>query len=191
MEQYATEYMEAVRHTEELGVELSTIKIMVRKNCVDLAMLGPALNEFTEKCTLQEMVLGSLEFTVKLGRHLTEKLGIPFTLTAGWFEDGPRKVYQHDDEYLKQLINRGFTVGEFTRGIDLHFWLTSPAFEILDLFLMGMIAMAAKLPANLPEARSVIYYANNEPDKEVRFIYHPTIVGEEFLEKIGASIRVP
>ncbi len=188
MQQYSADYMAAVCHTGELGVQLPPLQLVVRKNCVEIGKIAEVLNQVTEGHEVDELHARSIEFIIKAKVAILANLGIPFTLTGGWFEDGPRKVYQHTDEYLKRLINQGMLAGDFMQGIQLHFWLTSPAHEILDLFLAGMIARAMKLPASDPRARGVIYYANDKPDSDVSVIYHPTIVGEEFLEIIGAII---
>lgn len=144
------------------------------------------MNKVTNNYEVDEIHVRALEFIVNSKDAILDTLGIPFTLTGGWVEDGPRRICQHGDEYLKPLIERGALAGDLISGLNMHFWLTSPAHEILDIFLAGMIARAMTIPAADDRARGVIYYANDEPDTDVRFISHPTIVGEEFLEKIGA-----
>ena len=59
----------------------------------------------------------------------------------------------------------------------------SPAFEVLDVTLPTTLAQVTKGPKL---AGGILYLSNQNPAPEV--VYHPTIVGEEFLVKVGAAI---
>lgn len=188
MQSYAEEYDQAIRHTFDLGINLPSIQLVVRKNCVDLTKVASVLDDLTRNHSVDELHSRSVEFVVRFHQLLLDRLNIPFELTGGWVEHGHRKLFQHGDEYLRPLIEHGLRAGDFVTGLKMHYWITSPSREIIDIFLAGMIARASGIPAGDPRTRGVVYYANDEPDTDVDFIYHPTVIGHEFLEKIGALL---
>ena len=76
-------------------------------------------------------------------------------------------------------------VNDYLNGLPLHFWLTSPAFEVLDVCLYTVLARVL----NKPEfVGGVICYSNTEQKPEI--LYHPTITGAAFLERIGATVDI-
>jgi hypothetical protein len=67
----------------------------------------------------------------------------------------------------------------------MHIWLTSPAFEIIDVCLPTQLA---KPIGDEHLLRQILYYSNHETKLSV--IYHPTVVGDDFLVRIGAAIAL-
>jgi hypothetical protein len=64
-------------------------------------------------------------------------------------------------------------------------WLTSPAFEVLDVCLPTIVAARTQ---NLNLARRILYLSNQDPKPSVT--YHPTAVGEELLYRVGAVFGI-
>jgi len=184
MQTYAEEYMQAVLLAERYGLASPLMNVMVRKNCTDLDRLTPVLQEFMADYTMEDVANRSIEVNLKLIPFLAEKLGIPFTFTVGWFDDRGKQVYRHDETLLQELL-KGMKSADYFKGLPLHFWLTSPAFEVLDVCLYTILAQVMRKPEI---AGGVIYYSNTEPKPEI--VYHPTIVGTDFLTRIGAVVDV-
>ncbi len=182
MEIYAAEFMQAAMRADRFGLESSQARIIIRKNCVEMERLTPVLQEFMADRTMEDVADRSLEINLKLIPFLAEKLGIPFTLTIGWFDDHGRQVYRHDEKLLHDLLG-GMKVNDYFKGLPFHFWLTSPAFEVLDVCLYTILAQVMRKPEFVG---GVIYYSNAETKPEI--IYHPTITGTAFLERIGATV---
>ena len=107
--------------------------------------------------------------------------GIPFILTFGWFEHMGKEAYRHSEELLRTMIRDGFASFQ-PEGLPLHVWLTSPACEVLDVTLPTTMAAAGAEELS----GGIIYISNRQPEPPV--IYHPTVLGVEFLDKIGATV---
>ena len=76
-------------------------------------------------------------------------------------------------------------LGSFRQeGIPLHVWLTSPACEVLDVTLPATIAAISDAAQLLG---GIIYISNRHPKPPVAC--HPTVLGMEFLDRIGATVR--
>lgn len=89
----------------------------------------------------QRMGRDGPEYAVAL--HEVWRITYPFTLTMGWLEDGDKKLYFHAESYLEQLLS-GMKTKDYLDGLQLHFWLNSPAMEILDVCLYTMVGKASK-----------------------------------------------
>lgn len=111
-------------------------------------------------------------------------MGIPFRLTIGWIDISGEIHYQHDQAMLLWLLKKDPTL-DTSRGVGLHVRLTSPAFEIIDVWLPTIVA----LRTNQPAMAWRILYASNQ-DLKPSVIYHPTVVGEEFLYRIGVVFGI-
>ena len=101
METYAEEFMQAVTRADRLGLGSTGPRIIIRKSCVELERLTPALQEFMQDYTSDDLTNRSLDITMNLIPFLAERLGIPFTLTIGWFDDNGKQVYHHDEALLR------------------------------------------------------------------------------------------
>ncbi len=100
----------------------------------------------------------------------------------GWFDHAGRRPYLHDEAFIEKLVKEG--AGKFlTEGLPLHVWLTSPACEVLDATLPTTLAEATG-SKNL--AGGIVYLSNHTAAPAIT--YHPTVIGEEFLVKIGVAI---
>ena len=149
----------------------------IGNNCIDETVIA-TIQRLFQDWTLEQLVNHSIQLNLLLIPFLYKRFQIPFTLTAGWFEVGPKRAFYHDESYLKRLIS-GMDPNEYMEGLHLHFWLTSAAMEIIDISLPYLLPSAIG-----KEMNRVIHCRNNEPNPAI--IYHPMVVGSEFLEKIGS-----
>ena len=182
MQRYAQEFMAACDRTERLGMALSPLRLVVNKDCVDLSTLAPVLQFYFGRYRQEEMVGQAFAINTSLIPLLLDKVGIPFTLTMGWFDDHGKRPYEHGEELIEKLLKRESDTA-LMQGLPLHVWLTSPAFEVLDVTLPTTLAQVSQNPKL---AGGILYLSNQNPAPEI--LYHPTIMGEEFLVKIGAAI---
>ena len=181
---YAREFMEAFARTDSFGLSLPPVRLLVEKDCVNLEVVTPLVQRYLGEFRDDEAVGQGLAINVNIIPYLYAETGIPFTLTLGWFEHMGKELYRHDEQLLKTMLRDGIATYQ-PDGIPLHVWLTSPACEVLDVILPTTIAAVS----GADELTGGIIYISNR-DSEPPVIYHPTVVGIEFLERIGAAFPI-
>lgn len=109
---------------------------------------------------------------------LEKALGLALTYTIGYINLGDRLAFHTPIERLKQILDRGLPIhGE----MNLHAWLTLPSHEIIDLTLATTYGIANNIPKLLGSAAFI-----HPSDMVGGQSYHPQLVGEDFLQRIGA-----
>lgn len=155
---YAVEYLDAIWRTERLGGNLPVrLRTCAQEGAGREAVFG-AVRAFKEAFGGQ---VGNDEagFNQQLRNFIEERLAARFTLTAGWCE--------------RERASAG--------GPELHFWLTSAAWEVLD------VARARSCHAAGGRDESVFY---RNAEKWPGIIYHPVLIGSEVLEKSQVRTRI-
>ena len=179
--QYVLEYVEAVERTQSLGFT-SYPRVIVAKDCLTPERYGRMMSEllrYFDQHTPQELIGQTLSIHMALIPRLFDATGIPFQLTIGWVEFNGKAIFQHDEDTIARFMtekSNAWQVGD----MPFHLWLTSPAFEVVDM----TFAMNLGWAKNSDEcARLVFYYPADKP--QANPIYHPTLVGADFFEHIG------
>jgi hypothetical protein len=108
---------------------------------------------------------------------LLDATGVPFQLTLGWIELEGRARLKHNEDLIGRFLKEEVWRRE---GLPFHMCLTSPALEILDATFAMNLGWAK---SNEECARLIIYQTAHDAHRET--IYHPTLVGEHFLTRIG------
>ena len=181
---YAQEFEVAWARTERLGLLRAPIRMIVRKDCVDMSAVMPVLLEYFSRHDPAELVGQTLAIHYALVPLLVSKTDIPFQLTIGWMVRDGRTICQHDEETIRRFMREKFAAWS-REGVPFHLWLTSPAYEIIDV----TYAM------NLGQARTreqceqlVIYQSSHAPAGEN--VYHPMLVGPEFFNQTGVAVSL-
>jgi hypothetical protein len=178
---YVGEYLAAIDRTEEFGFEIPP-RLLVRKNCVDMQTLRPVLLDFFERSPPDSMIGQTAATYFALVPLLYEKTRIPFNLTIGWIVRNGKAICQHDERLIQRFIE-GNTDAWLEEGCPFHLWLTSAAFEILDV----TFAMNLGWAKNREEcAELIVYQSAHDPPGDS--IYHPTLVGPDFFHKTGGVL---
>jgi hypothetical protein len=178
---YVGEYLAAIERTEQFGFE-APIRLLVKKDCVDMLTLQPVLLDFFERSPPDSMIGQTAAIHFALVPLLYDKTGIPFNLTIGWIVRRGKAICQHDERLIQRFIE-GNTQAWLDEGCPFHLWLTSPAFEILDVtFAMNLGWAKTKEEC----AHLIVYQSAHDPPGDP--IYHPTIVGPDFFEKTGGVL---
>jgi hypothetical protein len=180
---YPAEFLKAYDRTEGLGCKAPP-RVLVQKNCLDMAKVGGALQKFFKDCTADDIAQQGFAHTVNLVPFLNAELGMPMILTIGWLELDGRPLFKHDDDFMRTLVRDGALSCGAT-GLPLHMWLTSLACEVLDVTFASTFAAQT---GDKEVAGKAMYQANDNRDPDL--IYHPTIVGVDFLDKIGATLHL-
>ena len=178
---YAAEYFAAFDRTEKFGFEVPP-RLLVRKNCIDMAVVMPVLLDYFEENGREALMGQTAAIHFQLVPLLADTTGIPFSLTTGWIERHGKPIYRHDESLIQRFIDDK-TEAWLREGCPFHLWLTSPACETLDVtFAMNLgWAKTSKECASL-----VIYQPGEAPVRDP--VYHPTIVGPDFFHKTGGVI---
>lgn len=111
-----------------------------------------------------------------------EYFDVPITYTIGWVSEPPNTLFKQTEEQLFQILKSG----PKSMQINLHAWLTLPSMEIIDLTLPTTVAVARGQVDSFGGAIS------GHPDQFTGGLkYHPMLVGDDFLRKIGVLIDLP
>jgi len=175
--------MAAFARTESFGLKAPP-RLLVAKPCVDVDKTLPVRLDYFDEHTNEELMGQTLAINVALIPLLMEATGVPFELTIGWIELGGKPRMKHGEETIRRFIT-DMLAAWHREGVPFHIWLTSPAGEILDV-TFGMNNSWAKSRKEC--ARLIIYKTPDQVTDDP--IYHPTLVGEDFLVQTGVMIEV-
>lgn len=178
---YCEEFTQALLQTSRLGLNCDTPYVFSATNCIEIEKIAPVLQHLLGEYTADQVAAQCIAVNYKMKPVLEEKLGIPLYLTFGWYEHVGARVYEHDERLLTSLL-KGHAVDFQVAGLPIHCWLTSPACEVLDVTLPTTIALVA--PQHRHLVGGVYYFADTHARPEV--IYHPTVVGQDFLLSISS-----
>lgn len=103
-------------------------------------------------------------------------LQIPLVYTLGYVEYNHGKVFHSDVQQLKELLENGIT----SPSLDLHAWLTLPSHEIIDI----TFGTTYGILTGTPDCVGKMCFLHPD-DMPVEMQYHPQLVGEDYLERIG------
>lgn len=119
--------------------------------------------------------------TLFLKDQLEERLGVPLTYTLGYVELEKKPVFFTPEEELKAMIGTPL----HARPIQLHAWLTTPAYEIIDITLSTTYGIVNDAPECVGRVMAQHYSELTDG-----LVYHPQVIGDDFLGKIGAILEV-
>lgn len=105
----------------------------------------------------------------------------PLYYTLGYVSCNKRPMFFTPINELHQLLKHGFKGG----AINLHAWLTTPHYEIIDLTCSTTVGFAR----NDPQLYGRIALQHHSQFNE-GMIHHPQLVGEDFLREINALIEL-
>jgi hypothetical protein len=178
---YVGEYLAAIDRTEAFGFETPP-RLQVRKDCIDMQALRPILLDYCERSPPDSMIGQTAAIHFDLVPLLHDKTGIPFNLTIGWLVHKGKAIYQHDERLIQRFIE-GNTDAWLEEGCPFHLWMTSPAFEILDVTFAMNLGWTKNREGC---ADSIVYQSAHDPPSDST--YHPTLVGPDFFHKTGGVL---
>jgi len=178
---YVQEFEAALERTERLGLGAAPVRLVVRKDCVDMAKVMPVLLDYFDRHRPEELVGQTAAIHFALVPLLVRETGIPFQLTIGWMIRDGRVIFQHDEETYRRFLREQFAAWS-SEGMPFHLWLTSPAYDILD----ATFAMNLGWAKNREQCeKRVIYQPADAPAG--KNVYHPMVIGPEFFNQSGAT----
>jgi hypothetical protein len=116
--------------------------------------------------------------TLRLKAPLEEALGVPLAYTLGYVKFEGRNVFHSDILELKAMLKKGIP----SLALNLHAWLTLPSHEIIDMTFGTTYGVVNQVPSVI--GRMCFLHPD---DMTADMQYHPQLVGEDYLERIGAA----
>lgn len=181
MKNYSDEFIEATTRTKKLGLPLPSKMEYTSNNFLDSPIFENKLVKFCQThsptFSVDQISAQCIKVHFEFKEKLEEILNIPIYYTIGYIQFNDEVMFHQSEASLKKLLTEG--INENT--INLHTWLTLPSMEILDFTLPTTLG---KVSGNKEMYGKTII---KHPSKLTNGMeYHPLIVGEEFLYKIGA-----
>lgn len=134
---------------------------------------GLDVKDFAAQCWRANMEVKSL---------LEQHFGTSLTLTFGAIETSPGIIrFQMSEKELHSLIRNGLDLS--APAVNLHAWLTFPSMEILDITYLTSYGVVNDLPHLL----GLVVSGQHGDLNPKNYIYHPLVVGEDFVRKAGLN----
>ena len=176
---YEKEFIEALERTNRFGLcspeytETTTrylsdtvIEELPHVVCNHIGLVNP-----------NQLILQCLSINIRLKTILSEYFKCPIYYTIGHVKINDEVAYEQTEETLFSMLKNGNS----SPTVDLHAWLTLPSMELIDLSIASSYAKINRKPEVLG---NLISLHPSELTKGLSF--HPMLIGEVFLEKIGA-----
>jgi hypothetical protein len=175
--------MAAFDRTESFGLK-PPLRLLVEKDCVDADKTLPVLLDYFDAHEPDELIGQTLAINGALILLLMEATGVPFELTIGWIELDGKPKWKHGYEAIRRFMTDKLVAWR-REGVPFQIWLTSPACEVLDV----TFAMNQGWAHSREECGRLIIYKTSDQVADDP-IYHPTIVGEDFLRQTDVMVEV-
>ena len=116
--------------------------------------------------------------TLMLKAPLEEALGMPLAFTLGYVEYNGCNVFHSNHQELKTMLKKGIP----SPALNLHAWLTLPSHEVIDMTFGTTYGVVNQIPSVI--GRMCFMHPD---DMTADMQYHPQLIGEDYLERIGAT----
>lgn len=176
---YKDEFLQAFRNAKEFSLDTPDIEFSTKKLISNerIDKLPQFLEDRLGGITPEMIFVQCFYFHLLAKDHLEDFFNSPIYFTIGHVEIPGKTYFYHTKKDLKTLLTNGMDNPE----MNLHAWLTLPSMEIIDLTLLGSIAYARG--DKPPKDFGII--ANHADQLLDGCKYHPTLVGDDFLVRIG------
>jgi hypothetical protein len=102
---YGQEFMDAWDRTVRFGLALPPIRLLVRKNCIDLAKALPVIVDYFNRHSGEALVGQTVAIHIMLLPPLCDALGgVPLQLTIGWIEFNGTPRMQHGEALIQRFL---------------------------------------------------------------------------------------
>jgi len=178
---YIDEFEAAIERTKNFNLELPPIDISDNRYLSDnmLEDVPAVLYEALGELSLNEIVAQCMSIHKRVQQPLNDFFKINFMYTIGYVYFEPDYLFKKTEDELKELMNNRPASPE----INIHTWLTLPSMEILDFSLPT--SMAVHYGWKQGHGHIISSHAD---ELKHGLKYHPMLVGEDYLRKIGALV---
>lgn len=178
---YRTEFVQAEQRTKRLSLACPNItSSSVRFLTPEKQKQFPyALRDAVGELSLDDVVAQCFSIHWRIKEPLERFFSCPIIYTIGYVEYINGCLFENSEEDLIAMLKSGIKNNQ----ANLHAWLTLPSDEIVDLSLSTSLAVIQ----NLPNGRGGVI-AKHADELSHGMKYHPMLLGDDFLRKIGALV---
>lgn len=182
MTTYSAELIEAQKRTVRLGLTCPDIpppcdRVLTPERHEQFPY---AVQAAVGELGVEAVVAQCLSLHWRLKAPLEKFFGVPILYTIGYVHTPPSYMFKQMEDDLLRLLQTGMQGPQ----LNIHAWLTLPSSEIIDLSLPTSFAVVNKMKEGLG---GVIAAHADELNHGLR--YHPMLLGEDFLRRIGALVE--
>lgn len=179
---YETEFTSAVKRSRNWNLEVPDITLsktpFLTGSKAESAL--KVIQSIASKHTPEEVSQQCFGYMYLVQDALEEALQTPLYYTLGYVDYEKRPVFYTDEKELKSKLGNPMSGVE---AINLHAWLTTPNMEIIDLTFATTYGIVNNIPSVIGRCSLQHYSEFNE-----NMVYHPQLVGEDYLKQIGAFV---
>lgn len=179
---YETEFTSAVKRSRNWRLEVPDIKLsktpFLTGDKAEAAL--KVIQSIASKHTPEKVSQQCFGYMYFVQDALEEALQTPLYYTLGYVDYEKRPVFYTSEKGLKSKLGNPMPgVG----AIDLHAWLTTPYMEIIDLTFATTYGIVNNIQSVIGHYAFQHYSEFNE-----NMVYHPQLVGEDYLKQIGTFV---
>ena len=175
---YTAEYMAAFDRTESFGLKAPR-RVLVRKDCIDPTFALAAALKYFDSHSSFERTRMPVQTNADFLAIFWQEAQVPLELTFGVVDVGGKTYGECSDATIRRYL-RDKDLAWQREGVPFRVWLTSPACEVLDV-TFAMVTSQTREQC----AKRIIYKPVSASHLSTP-VYHPRIVGVDFLEQTGA-----
>ncbi|ELQ9312341.1 hypothetical protein R3D73_005395 [Serratia marcescens] len=179
---YETEFTSAVKRSRNWKLEVPDITLsktpFLTGDKAEAAL--KVIQSIASKHTPEEVSQHCFGYMYFVQDALEEALQTPLYYTLDYVDYEKRPVFYTSEKGLKSKLGIPMSgVG----AINLHAWLTPQNMEIIDLTFATTYGIVNNIPYVIGRCSFQHYTEFNG-----KMIYHPQLVGEDYLKQIGAFV---
>lgn len=180
---YQTEFLAAVERSERWGLSIPPVALDDKPvlSAPEVEKAVKVINQIFSSYCPEEVSQQCFGFMLHLQPYLEEVFRKPLYYTLGYIQYNHRPVFFTSNQSLKEKIATPFTT---CGALNLHAWLTTPHLEIIDLTFGTTFGVVTNNPDTYGLSSMQHYSKFDE-----RMIYHPQLIGEDYLRKCGGLIE--
>jgi hypothetical protein len=182
MNEYHHQFHNAVNRTRTLGLETPCFVFKHSRylNKRVIKRLLAAVAKMSRRAPSETFLDQCLDFHYQVLPLVHKTLGTQPYFTIGSIYAPPDTLFEITENDIGNLLREGMR----ENTTDIHAWITLPSMEILDFTLMTTIGW------DTPSRTGVGgVIAGHPAELQKWLVYHPMLVGIDFLTKIGAIAR--
>lgn len=177
---YEAEFQTAIERTDSWGMCAPYFKPSAHRVAeAKSPELSAFMQEFLGSFSADDIYRQCFFVTLSMKKGIENILGTPLVYTLGYVQRHQRDYFYTPLPELKRHISHPLS-GE---GFNLHAWLTTPSYEIIDATFLTTWGKLKNEPDLIGRVFKQHYSALLQD-----VIYHPQITGEEYLRQIGGLI---
>jgi hypothetical protein len=165
---YGQEFTKAWGRTLRLGLALPPVRLLVRKNCIDVTKALPVIADYFNRYSGDQLVGQTMAIHNMLLPVLCDALGVPLQLTIGWIEFNGTPRMQHGEELIQRFLTEKLAAwhregGAVSSVADLA-GTGNPRCDLRLRSRLGHLRRGLRTTGDLPVPRCAVRQPGLSPD---------------------------